>query len=323
METFISASGITTKSKIRFEAYNIVVKRCGRGDPNVDRANNYFGFGIWLGNHTFFGAGQWINGVKSFFIKDCKFIEQNSSAEDLCPTCTEWGIVTGYFFDRTHADAQGYGGSQLTGGSANNWFCSFNTLLRNPGNNLGITKELNGDERNVQIFNNILVNSRILIGSGTMGDDTIIVRNVQVRDNSIRGGNITIQGPDTNAASFGINDPSVWRNVIKDVTIKNNVITDSYFRAIKLYRCEDVDITNNYIKNANTGMLAMTNENSGLILVSETFNCVIKGNTLVMATSDTGYGIRYQDSLNLKIANNTVRNNTQNHTYIDGGGNIG
>jgi hypothetical protein len=318
---FISASGVTTKSRIRFEAYNIVVKRCGKGDPNLNPAN-YFGFGIWLGNRTFYGHGQWISGVRSFLIMDCKFIEQNSSAEDLCPTCTEWGIVTRCFFDRTHADSMGYSGSQLTGGSGNNWYCSFNTLLRNPGNNLGITKELNGDERNVQIFNNVLTNSRILIGSSRLGDDSVLVRNVEIRDNTISGGNITIQGPDRNSAGLPITDPAIWRNVIKDVKVRSNTITNSYYRSIKLQRCENVELTKNVVKNANTGGLPIKNENSGLILARDTYNCTIRDNTLILETSETGYGINYRDSGNLVIIDNTIKNRTMNPTYVDAGKNL-
>ena len=320
----ISASCISTDYGIHVEVDHCRFMRYGHGDPTVSGSlgsSGWYGFAIWLGNNTAGGSGMWLSGVHSFRITDNIFEMANSAAEDCCPTCTDWGIVSHNTFNKTYADDQGWGGSQLTGGSARNWVATNNTFTRHSGNQLCITKELNGDEKNITIANNNIINGRVLVGFSSLGNEGISMREVNITDNIIRGGNITVQGPDTNSFGSGISDSAVWRDYVQNVVVQGNVIDSSYFKGIKLYRCEFVTVKNNYMRNSNMAGSAITGTDLGLINAEQTFNCVIEDNTLVMDDNRTAYGIRWISGTNLRISNNHIKNTTTsgNASYIDGG----
>ena len=318
---------LSSQAGVHVESHNCVYERAGNG--NYLLSGQWGGFGIWLGNHATVSGG-WASGVKSFIIKNNVFREMHSNFEDCCPTCQSggFGIVDGNYFDRTGPDTlailSGIGHSQLTGGCANNWIAVNNVFVRHSGNNLGITKEMNGDNRHVIIANNTLINSRILVGFSNPSDFSIRMRDINIHNNIIKGGNITVQGPDEDVGGNSINlitGISGWAQFIDDVKIHNNFVSESYFKGISIYRADGVLVKDNYLHNSNMVGNAITGPELGLILAQQYLDCTIEDNHLIMDDNRTAYGIRWISGTNMRLSNNYIKNTTTsgNASYIDGG----
>lgn len=246
-------------------------------------------------------------------VSECRFDNQQATFDQFAFECTGYANIHDNLFDRTVGETTG---ESLTSGSAFNVNIHDNIFLRSSGGNAISLEGFTGNPNynNVTIDGNTVNNGKILIGSSGTWDNTF--RNVRISNNNVYQGAIVVKGPSSGSYS----------TQVKDVTVENNTLIDSWTAGVYVVHCMGyVTVRNNIIKNSNKSLDATTFD-KGAIYMELSTDTICEDNSIFMETSTSNqcpFGIKYVDLINPTIRNNRILNRTANSSYITSGTHTG